>query len=192
MRKALLSAVIGTMTILSMPALADQDHAKKSDPAHTTHMASPHDDHSFTMQMVQHHRDGIAMADAVIANGTNDDVKSMARRIKSDQQKDIATLEAHKGHAQAGKPSKMAMSPKDPDMQKGMAQLKTAKGAEADRLFLELMIVHHAHGLMMAHAAKPRLGDGELKSMANDMFAKQAREIGELQRLHESNRSAQR
>ncbi len=76
-------------------------------------------------------------------------------------------------------------------MKQAMTQLKAAKGTEADRLFLELMIAH-AHGLMMAHAAMPHLGDSELKDMANDMFAKQAREIGELQRLREINRSARR
>lgn len=186
MRNVLLWAVIGSMTVVSGPAFS---HPPKKTDTHVKHAAAPDDNHSFAMHMAQHHRDGVAMADVVIANGTSDDVRAIARRIKTDQQKDIATLEAHKGDQTA---KKMSLPPKDPDMEKGMAQLKAAKGAEADRLFLELMITHHASGLVMAHGATPHLSDTELKDMATDMFAKQAREIGELQRLRESNRSAQK
>ena len=82
--------------------------------------------------------------------------------------------------------------PKDPDMERGMERLEAAKGAEADRLFLELMIAHHASGLMAAHAVMPTLADDELQSMANNMFTKQAREIGELQRLREGTRAARK
>jgi uncharacterized protein (DUF305 family) len=190
MRKTLLTALLAAMTVtFTAPASADEGKGH-SDPAHTKHMAAPKDDHSFAMQMAQHHRDGIAMADAVIANGKNANVKAMARRIKSDQQKDLAKLESHKGD-KAQDTSHTAMA-KDPDMERGMNQLKAAKGADADRLFLELMIAHHASGLMMAHTAIPELGDNELQSMAQTMFTKQAREIGELQRLREGTRAARR
>jgi uncharacterized protein (DUF305 family) len=190
MRKPLLSAVLAAMTMTFVaPALADQPK-DGHDAAHTKQMADPQDDHSFAMQMAQHHRDGIAMADAVIANGKNANVKALARRIRADQLKDIEKLEAHKG-AKGHEGMAMTM-PKDPDMERGMERLKAAKGAEADRLFLELMIAHHASGLMTAHAVMPKLSDNELQSMANNMFTKQAREIGELQRLREGTRAARR
>jgi uncharacterized protein (DUF305 family) len=190
MRKTFLTATLAAMTMtFTAPAMADQAQGA-SDPAHTKHMAAPKDDHSFAMQMAQHHRDGIAMADAVIANGKSASVKAMARRIKSDQQKDLAKLESHKGD-KAQDTSHTAM-PKDPDMERGMTQLQSAKGADADRLFLEMMIAHHASGLMMAHTAMPELDDNELKSTAQAMFTKQAREIGELQRLREGTRAARR
>lgn len=77
-------------------------------------------------------------------------------------------------------------------MERGMTQLKASKGAEADRLFLDLMLAHHASALMMAHTAKPYLEAAAMKTMAEDMISKQAREIGELQRLRDSNRSARK
>ncbi len=195
MRNPLLSAALAALAMtMSSPAIAD-DHAQHPHNAaqstQTKKMAAPHDDHAYSMQMAQHHRDGIAMADAVIANGKSDDVKDIARRIKSDQQRDLATLEGHKG-PKMDKNAKMIMPPKDPDMQREMSELKAAKGAEADRKFLELMITHHASALMMTHTAMPHLADAKLKSKANEMFAKQAKDIGELQRLRETNRSAQR
>jgi uncharacterized protein (DUF305 family) len=191
MRKILLSIAMAAMTFtFAAPALADKQQKPTGHAAQTKQMAAPKDDHAFAMHMAQHHRDGIAMADAVITNGKSDSVKSIARRIKADQQKDLVKLEGHKGR-QGHASSAMAM-PKDPDMERSMAALKAAKGAEADRLFLELMIAHHAEGLMTAHTAMPELDDSELKSIATSMFAKQAREIGELQRLREGNRAARR
>jgi hypothetical protein len=38
----------------------------------------------------------------------------------------------------------------------------------------------------------PSLGDSSVKTVASEMFGKQAREIGELQRLRESSQSARR
>lgn len=189
MRKALLSTAIAAMTMTFVsPVVADQA-PRDNAPTQMKRMSAPHDDPTFAMHMAQHHRDGIAMADAVIANGKSDSVKAMARRSRSDQQKDLAKLEHHRGD-KAHESAQAAMPPKDPEMERGMARLKAAKGAEADRLFLELMIAHHASGLMMAHTAMPELGDTELKSMAQNMFTKQAREIGELQRLREGTRAA--
>ena len=86
----------------------------------------------------------------------------------------------------------MAMAPRDADMDQGMARLRTAKGAEADRLFLELMITHHASALMLGHTAMGHLTDPQLKASADSMFAKQARQIGELQRLREATRTTRR
>jgi uncharacterized protein (DUF305 family) len=186
MRKALLSAALATMTItLSASAIADQ--AKTRTDPQSKQMSGQQGDRMFVMHMAQHHRNAIAMADAVIANGASDEVKSMARRMKSEQQRDLAKMEAHKAYDKT-----MSMPPQDPSVQQDMAQLKAAKGAEADRLFLELMVVHHAAGLMMSHYAMPSLSDSGLKTTANDMFGKQARGIGELQRLRESTQSARR
>jgi uncharacterized protein (DUF305 family) len=186
MRKALLSAALATMTItLSASAIADQ--AKTRTDPQSKQMPGKQADSMFVMHIAQHHRNAIAMADAVIANGASDEVKTMARRIKSEQQRELAKLEGHKAYDK-----KMTMPPQDPSVQQDMAQLKAAKGAEADRLFLELMVVHHATGLMMSHYAKPSLGTAEVKAVATEMFGKQAREIGELQRLRESTQSARR
>ncbi|HEU0030043.1 MAG TPA: DUF305 domain-containing protein [Kofleriaceae bacterium] len=183
MRKSLLLAVALAASAPTTVALA---HPKDTPTAETKPMPAPKDDHMFAMHMAQHHRDGIAMADAVIARGTSDDVKSIAKRIKSDQEKDLTTLDAKlKGH-------KMAGMPKDADMERDMARLKAAKGADADRLFLELMIVHHAEALVMGHSAMDKLADADIKKLARDMFDKQARDIGELQKLRGSNVSAQK
>lgn len=183
-------AALTTIATLSAPALA-QPPQLRTDPAQTKQKSAPVDAQAFAMHMANHHRHGIAMADAVIANGTSDEVKSIARRMKADQQKDLAKFEAKAGPDQMGPQGQGKGGRRmHPDMERRLAQLKAAKGAEADRLFLEMMITHHAAGLLMAHHGAGQLADAEMKAMAQTMFSKQARDIGELQRLREANPSA--
>lgn len=54
------------------------------------------------------------------------------------------------------------------------------------------MIAHHASAIGMAHSAMDKLSDADLKAMADNMFAKQATEIAELQRLRDSIKPANR
>lgn len=215
MRNAFLTAALATMTIvLAHPAGAEQPGP--GGPMRGQQMSNvSYDPHAFAMHVAEHHRHGIALADAVIANGQNAQVKALARRIRSDLQRELATLDAHKtgksdvskpGDVRSGDATKpgtinkpgdvgpvppgrgmgMGMGMRDPEVGRGLMQLENAKGADADRLFLELMIVHHASGVKIVHGAMHHLTENQLKSMARDMFGKQARQIGELQRLRES------
>lgn len=49
-------------------------------------------DHDFATMMIDHHQGAIDMSDVEIEHGKNADVKSLAEKIKSDSQKDIAEL----------------------------------------------------------------------------------------------------
>ena len=184
--RTLLFALVTSLAMVS-PAIADQGH---DHPADTKAMSAPADDHSFAMHMAEHHRQGIEMADHEIAKGSSPEVKAIAKRIKAQQQKELATLEAHKPSDQGMHHG--SMPPKDPDMERSMAELKAASGAKADQLFLQNMIVHHASALVMAQGALDNLQDKELRKLATDGIAMQAREIGELQRMRDGKRFARR
>jgi uncharacterized protein (DUF305 family) len=74
------------------------------------------------------------------------------------------------------------------DQMPGMAteeqveELGAASGADADRLFVELMTAHHEGGIHMAEFAATEAGDAEVQAMAESLAASQADEILELQR----------
>lgn len=51
-------------------------------------------DRDFATMMMQHHQDGIAMAKMEVANGMNSDLKKMAQKGISDQQKDISEFKS--------------------------------------------------------------------------------------------------
>ena len=50
-------------------------------------------DLDFAVLMKRHHQDGVDMANAEIANGRSTKMKALARRIVSEQQKEIAELD---------------------------------------------------------------------------------------------------
>lgn len=56
--------------------------------------------------------------------------------------------------------------------------LAAATGRDADRLFLRLMIRHHAGGVSMAAAADAVLSSGAVKEAARAMLGAQSQEIG--------------
>jgi uncharacterized protein (DUF305 family) len=129
---------------------------------------------------MQHARDGIAIADAALASGAGAAVKGLARRTKTDEQAIISSLQ------QTGRPG----STPSPELVPTLDQLKSAKGPAADDQFLRVMIAHHAMGVMLTESALSLLRAPSLKSVANDAFARQARLIGELQRLRDASRPA--
>ena len=77
------------------------------------------------------------------------------------------------------------------DQMPGMAteeqldELGASSGAEADRLFVELMSAHHQGGIHMADFAAIEAEVAEVRAMAESLAQSQADEIGELQRLVE-------
>jgi uncharacterized protein (DUF305 family) len=75
------------------------------------------------------------------------------------------------------------------DQMPGMAtegqldQLGASSGADADRLFVELMSTHHQGGIHMADFAATEAGVAEVRAMAESLADSQADEIAELQGL---------
>jgi uncharacterized protein (DUF305 family) len=55
-------------------------------------------DMAFRMNVIQHHREGIQMTDQHMPHLTQPDLRSMAERMKADQQADIQKLESEMGH----------------------------------------------------------------------------------------------
>ncbi len=62
-----------------------------------------------------------------------------------------------------------------------LEQLGAASGADADRLFVELMSAHHQGGIHMAEFAATEAGNEEVREMAASLADSQADEILELQ-----------
>jgi uncharacterized protein (DUF305 family) len=62
-------------------------------------------------------------------------------------------------------------------------QLGAATGAEADSLFVELMVRHHEGGIEMADFAAANAADDEVQAMAASIATGQREEITELERL---------
>ena len=64
-----------------------------------------------------------------------------------------------------------------------LAELAAATGVEAERIFLRLMIAHHAGGVAMAKAAVADASTPEVRTLAGAIAAAQSSEIRLLQQM---------
>ncbi len=161
--------------------LAPHDVATIAPPAHNAA------DTLFMQQMIPHHAQALEMTALVAGRSTSQDLPSLAERIELTQQTEIDQMEAwlterneevpsapdhHGGHLMPGMLTEAQLD-----------QLERARGAEFDRLFLELMIRHHQGALAMVQELRASGGGIEPASdrFARDVDADQSIEIGRMQ-----------
>ena len=145
-------------------------------------MATPaKSDGEFAAMMGMHHETAIEMARYEAQNGTRSEVREMARKIVDMQSAERSKLEAiarEEGHAEHKSDPEMEQHAK-----KDMASLRSARGAEVDRLFLAHMMDHHAQGVEMARSSMPNLRREDLRQMARKMIDDQTREIDQMRAM---------
>lgn len=152
-------------------------------------------DVGFRIDMITHHQQALAMSFDVLEHGTDPTVRSFAREIIQQQSLEVGVLEQQLrdvGRTSYDRPA-TAMAwmghPVRYEAMPGLAtdaqlrQLHDATGAEADRLFLHLMAVHHLAGADMATYAAEHGRDGELRDLAYGMARNQLVEINEMRAL---------
>ncbi len=105
----------------------------------------------FAQMMIPHHEQAIEMSDLALQYSTNPEIRDVATKIKGEQAPEIelmeswtdshmgSHMESHAGHMMDGMLSEEEMD-----------ELKSARGVEFDRLFLEGMIKHHEGAIDMA------------------------------------------
>ncbi len=151
----------------------------------------------FMREMIGHHAQALEMTELVPGRAARAELGLLAERIAVSQRDEIAAMErwlrargeavpsadAHQHHGAAG--GDHAGMPGMATPQE-MARLAALKGAEFDRLFLELMIRHHEGALTMVAALFGSSGGGqeaEIFQLASDVEADQRAEIARMQRL---------
>lgn len=156
--------------LLLASAIAGCDTQHESD-------STPKSDVQFIDAMVPHHRMAVHMADMVLARGDSADIKEMAQVMKDAQTAEITKMESIRMQL-AG--SAEVPDHEDEHAEADMQKMMDASGTALDRLFLEEMLPHHAGAITMAHEAMPYLEQSELKVMASQIIADQAKEIGQI------------
>lgn len=143
----------------------------------------------FVQMMVPHHAQALEMSSLAPDRAADARVRSLASRIAAAQKAEVgamrswleqnpeAVLKAHgRNHgAHAAMPG-MA-SPEQ------LRQLRAARGAAFDRLYLTLMIAHHRGALTMVKDVLGKGTDVTVQEMARDVQATQNAEIGRMRAL---------
>lgn len=146
-------------------------------------------DRAFIAAMVPHHQSAADMARVEVERGSNPQVKALAQRIIDAQTAEIAQLEGIAQDRFDFTPSRqmgamtnqmMGMAT-TMDMTAQIEQLRTA--ANVDRMFLTMMIPHHASAITMADQERKNGADPELITLSQKIIDEQAQEIGQMQAL---------
>lgn len=146
-------------------------------------------DAEFSTLMIPHHGQAIEMARLAATRAGNAEVRALAQRIEGAQQPEIDMMsnwlrEWGKpvpnaadmgGHGHASMPGMMS----DADMGK----LKATKGTDFDRMFLEMMIVHHEGAIQMAETEQRQGQDSRAKGLAAKVAEDQTAEIEQMRAL---------
>ena len=147
------------------------------------------DDVMFATNMIAHHEQAIEMSDTLLAKSDVDErVADLAERIRAAQQPEIermnAMLEAWgetpgdmEGMDHGSGTGGGMMSESD------MELLEEAPGAEASRLFVEQMIVHHDGAVEMAEAEVDAGENADAVELAERIISDQSSEIAEMEAL---------
>lgn len=138
-------------------------------------------DRAFIAEMVPHHRSAVAMAKVASERAQRPEIKQLAKDIVASQNAEITTMaRIDKGLAAGGvKPGGLGMAMhemKGADMDAEM--LRDARPFE--REFIDMMVPHHQDAIKMARVEIDKGQSGELKQVAKDIVAAQAKEIREM------------
>lgn len=157
-------------------------------PDATVATASPNAADVTMMQlMIPHHEQALEMCELARTRARNEQVASLARRIKGAQGPEIQLMsawlrgrghqvpeahESHEGHDHSAMPGMLS--------QQQMDELARADGVRFDRLFLSGMIQHHRGAVDMANDALQEGSDTLALELAADIATGQLAEIGRM------------
>ncbi len=143
----------------------------------------------FMQGMIGHHAQALEMTGIVRSRSESDAIRTLALRIEVSQADEIKMMQdwltargqplpdRHAHHAAGATLMPGMLTPAE------MSGLASARGAELDRLFLQLMIKHHEGALVMVKdlLATPGAGqEADVFAFASDVDADQRMEIDRM------------
>jgi uncharacterized protein (DUF305 family) len=148
----------------------------------------------FAQGMIPHHAQAVEMADMALETSTNPDVTALAEQIKAAQGPEIEQMTTWLTDWNQEVPDLNTRMDENMDHSGGMtmsgmmsaadmARLGNATGPDFDRMFLEMMVLHHEGAIEMA---EQELADGTYqptKDLAQAVITGQQAEIDEMNAL---------
>ena len=194
---ARLAALVGGLTLaLTLSACGDGASSTSGSGAPPTaieasEISQEHNaaDVEFAQQMIPHHRQATEMAEPAADRAESEDVKALAEEIIAAQQPEIETMTAMLDRWGQSMSGDGPMGGMDMGGMNGMmtpqqmTELENASGAEFDRLFLQMMIVHHEGAVEMARAEQVDGKNPQAIELAKQIESTQTEEIARMQGL---------
>ncbi|WP_454730383.1 DUF305 domain-containing protein [Cellulosimicrobium protaetiae] len=200
--KRVLVPAIALVTAASLAACSNDDEpgrdmASMSSSTEAGEQESPAEgdwfnqqDVDFAQMMIPHHEQAIEMSDVILAKeGVDPQITDLANQIKDAQGPEIEQLTTWLEEWGSPLPESDSMDSMDHGSMDGMMSeedmqaLQDAQGAEAGRLFLEQMIVHHQGAIEMAQIEVDEGKNEDAVAMAQQIVDTQQAEISTMEDL---------
>lgn len=150
-------------------------------------------DARFYREMIAHHAQAIVMVDAVTGHLSDPQVAALAARIRDEQKPEIlamATWLENRGQPvppEAANPglAEHGSHPGMPGMatEAELAELARARGGQADRLFLRLMVRHHEGALAMVDRHVGEVSDVQVEQLSAEITATQSKQVAQMRQM---------
>lgn len=184
LRTSLIAAAALT-TALTLSACGSTSPAADAPAAETggstaTASAANTADIEFAQMMIPHHEQAVAMSDDLLDKpGIDPRVVALATEIKAAQEPEITQLTDWLGEwgADTGGMSDMNHGTDGMMSEADMMTLDNASGADADQVFLELMILHHEGAIAMAQTHIDEGSNADAQALSAAIVASQSAEI---------------
>jgi uncharacterized protein (DUF305 family) len=151
-------------------------------------------DVAFAQGMIPHHAQAVEMSELAATNTSNPEVQALATEIIAAQGPEIELMTEWLTAWGAEVPDPEASMDENMEMAGGMMmsgmisdsdfeKLRAARDAEFDRLYLELMILHHEGAIEMAQQELDGGDSPEAKELAQRIIDAQQAEITRMEAL---------
>ena len=141
----------------------------------------------FAMMMIPHHEQAVAMSDVLLGKDSIDTrVRELAEGIRAAQQPEIELMESwldEWGMDEFGDMGRMTPGAGMMMSEMDMSALEDASGADAERVFLEEMIVHHEGAIQMSEALLEAGSNPDARDLAEEIIVDQTDEIALMRDL---------
>ncbi len=135
---------------------------------------------SFLQQMIQHHRSAIEMAKMVPDHTRRAELRQLAEKIIAAQQQEIEQMTKWLTDWYKASPKEVANDKADKEMKSHMSMFTGKKDADFDKVFLQMMSMHHHMAVEMAEQAESKSTHPELKEFAAKIAKDQQSEIKQM------------
>lgn len=141
-------------------------------------------DEAFVSNMIVHHEGAVSMAEMAGPKTSRPEIQDLAFSIITSQSTEIASLrvwqeqwgyQESSGHMMIGDDKQMMH-----DMAEMATELENLSGADFDKKFLELMIIHHQDAIDMSKPAAINASHQEVKTLAKAIIEAQMKEIAQM------------
>ncbi len=141
-------------------------------------------DHDFAMMMKYHHTAAKEMAELELLHGHHSEIKSLAHKIITDQEKEIQEFDKFLNSSPVeNKPGNDKFFNESMQMMKDMPMDMNKPATDTDQQFITMMIPHHEQAISMSRIYLRYAKKDNLKTIANNIITTQQNEIKELKDL---------